>query len=160
MAVDQLLEQRGILLEPVPGIKALVAIADDIAFVRSTTFMNLSGEGIVPVAEALGIDPDHIVVLHDELDLPAGNVRVKMGGNENGHNGLKSLSEKLGTRDYIRIRIGIGRPDSGQSIPDWVLGPVASGEEFANQIARAAKGAELVAVEGLAKAQNKVNAKR
>ena len=92
MALDELIDAP---LQPLPGIKAHgLMVPDTNAFaVRSTTYMNLSGEGIAPVAEKLGIPPERIVVLHDELDLPAGKVRVKLGGNENGHNGLKSLTE-------------------------------------------------------------------
>ena len=94
-------------------------------------------------------------MVHDELDLPAGKVRVKLGGNENGHNGLKSITEHLGTRDYVRVRIGIGRPPAGTSVPDWVLSPV-SGEEA---IATASEAARLVVTEGLAKAQNVIHAR-
>ena len=84
-----------------------------------------------------------------------GKVRVKLGGDENGHNGLKSITEHLGTRDYVRVRIGIGRPPAGTPVPDWVLGPI-SGEE---DIAAAAQAAQLVVTEGLAKAQNAIHAR-
>nr|WP_245533834.1 aminoacyl-tRNA hydrolase [Corynebacterium lubricantis] len=160
MATDLLLSKRGLRLEPVPGRKALAAVGDGLAFARSTTYMNVSGEGIAPIAAQLGISPDHIIVLHDELDLPPGEVRVKLGGNENGHNGLKSLTEHLGTRDYNRVRIGIGRPNANQSIPEWVLGQADSGPEFEDQITRAGEAAALIAAEGLAKAQNQVNSRR
>ncbi|MHA2788512.1 aminoacyl-tRNA hydrolase [Corynebacterium sp. S7] len=160
MAVDLQLSKNGVRLEPVPGIKAQVALSDNVAFARSTTYMNVSGEGIAPLASRLGIAPERIIVLHDELDLPPGEVRVKLGGNENGHNGLKSLSEHLGTRDYIRVRIGIGRPDTAQPIAEWVLTSAGSGPEFEEQISRAAEAASLIASEGLAKAQNKVNSRK
>lgn len=104
MVQDILLDQVAATLAPLNGHKVTVAVADGVAYARSTTFMNLSGEGIAPLARELGITPDHVVVLHDELDLPPGKVRIKLGGNENGHNGLKSLTEHLGTRDYVRIR--------------------------------------------------------
>lgn len=78
--------------------------------VKPTTYMNSSGDYVAPLARRLGIDAEHIIVCHDELDLPAGAVKLKRGGNENGHNGLKSLTEHLGTRDYLRVRLGIGRP--------------------------------------------------
>ena len=151
MALDQLAET----LEPVRGIKARVAVIDSVAYAKPQTYMNASGEAVAPLARKLGVAPERIVVLHDELDLPAGTVRVKLGGNENGHNGLKSITEHLGTRDYVRVRIGIGRPPAGTSVPDWVLSPV-SGEEA---IATASEAARLVVTEGLAKAQNVIHAR-
>lgn len=151
MALDQLAET----LEPVRGIKARVAVIDSVAYAKPTTFMNTSGEGVGPLAAMLGVPPEHVVVMHDELDLPVGKVRVKLGGNENGHNGLKSITEHIGTRDYVRVRIGIGRPPAGVAVPDWVLGPV-SGDE---RIDLAAEAARLVVAEGLAKAQNVIHAR-
>lgn len=150
MALDQLAET----LEPVRGIKARVAVIDGVAYAKPTTFMNTSGEGVGPLAAMLGVPAERIVVLHDELDLPVGKVRVKLGGNENGHNGLKSITKHIGTRDYVRVRIGIGRPPAGVAVPDWVLGPV-SGDE---RIDLAAEAARLVVAEGLAKAQNVIHA--
>lgn len=92
--------------------------------------MNLSGEGIGPLATALGVAPDRVIVCHDELDLPAHKLRLKLGGNENGHNGLKSLTEHLGTRDYLRVRIGIGRPPKSAPQPSptgcWGLSTTAT----------------------------------
>lgn len=151
MALDQLAET----LEPVRGIKARVAVINSVAYAKPTTFMNTSGEGVGPLAAMLGVPPEHVVVMHDELDLPVGKVRVKLGGNENGHNGLKSITEHIGTRDYVRVRIGIGRPPAGVAVPDWVLGPV-SGDE---RIDLAAEAARLVVAEGLAKAQNVIHAR-
>lgn len=151
MALDQLAET----LEPVRGIKARVAVIDSVAYAKPTTFMNTSGEGVGPLAAMLGVPPERMVVMHDELDLPVGKVRVKRGGNENGHNGLKSITEHIGTRDYVRVRIGIGRPPAGVAVPDWVLGPVSGNE----RIDLAAEAARLVVAEGLAKAQNVIHAR-
>lgn len=151
MALDQLAET----LEPVRGIKARVAVINSVAYAKPTTFMNTSGEGVGPLAAMLGVPPERVVVIHDELDLPVGKVRVKRGGNENGHNGLKSITEHIGTRDYVRVRIGIGRPPAGVAVPDWVLGPVSGNE----RIDLAAEAARLVVAEGLAKAQNVIHAR-
>ena len=76
------------------------------------TFMNEAGRSAGPARGALGVDPDHIVVLHDEIDLPFGEVRSRLGGGLAGHNGLKSLKAELGSPDFHRIRVGVGRPDS------------------------------------------------
>lgn len=163
MAIDDLLAAGGDVLEPVRGMDVQAAPLNweghKVLAVRSGAFMNLSGDPVAPLAQQLGIAPDHVIVLHDELDLPANKVRLKQGGNENGHNGLKSLTERLGTRDYLRVRIGIARPPKGSSIPDYVLGPVDTGADFDDAIATAAKAARLIVTEGLGKAQNQIHSR-
>lgn len=163
MAIDDLLAAGGDVLEPVRGMDVQAAPLNweghKVLAVRSGTYMNLSGDPVAPLAQQLGIAPDHVIVLHDELDLPANKVRLKQGGNENGHNGLKSLTERLGTRDYLRVRIGIARPPKGSSIPDYVLGPVDAGAGFDAAIATAAESARLIVTEGLSKAQNQIHSR-
>ena len=163
MAIDDLLAAGGDVLEPVRGMDVQAAPLNweghKVLAVRSGTFMNLSGDPVAPLAQQLGIAPDHVIVLHDELDLPANKIRLKQGGNENGHNGLKSLTERLGTRDYLRVRIGIARPPKGASIPDYVLGPVDAGAGFDAAIATAAESARLIVTEGLSKAQNQIHSR-
>ena len=154
MALDELAGE----LAPVPGVKALVKVRDRVAYARSTTYMNTTGEAVGPLAAQLGVAPERIIVVHDELDLPAGKVRVKLGGNENGHNGLKSITEHLGTRDYLRVRMGIGRPPKGMAVPDWVLSPIDG--DISGQVALAAKAVRLIVSEGLEKAQNVIHATR
>lgn len=127
------------------------------AVMKPSTFMNSSGEDVAPRARALGVPPERIIVVHDELDLPAGAVKLKQGGNENGHNGLKSLTEHLGTRDYLRVRVGIGRPPKGIAVPDYVLSPVEG--DIVGQVALAAEAVRLVVDKGLAKAQNEIHAR-
>lgn len=133
---------------------------DGVALLKPGTYMNTSGEAVAPLADRLGIPPERVIVIHDELDLPAGKVRVKLGGNENGHNGLKSITEHLGTRDYLRVRVGIGRPPQGTAVTDWVLGDI--GEEHPDldaQLALAAEAVGLIVSDGLEKAQNSIHAK-
>ena len=159
MALDDLLAAGGDVWLPVREVKAdaaLLTIADQaVLVVRPKTFMNLSGEAVAPLAQ---VPAERIIVIHDELDLPPHKVRLKQGGNENGHNGLKSLTEHLGTRDYLRVRVGIGRPEKGMSIPDFVLGPVDAGAGLDQAIARAAEGARLIVEKGLPGAQNVIHA--
>ncbi len=157
MALDSLAAQRGVELAAVPGVQAFVGVRDAVAFARPTTYMNESGEAVAPLAEVLGVEPGNVVVLHDELDLPPGIVRLRRGGSENGHNGLKSISDHLGTRDYLRVRIGIGRPPQGTAVPDWVLAPVEG--DIAPQIDTAADAARLVTTRGLERAQNEIHAR-
>lgn len=161
MAVDDLLAESGELLAPVRGMALEVARVDvngtKALAVRSNTYMNLSGEPIAPLARQLAIPPERIIVIHDELDLPVNKIRLKKGGNENGHNGLKSLTEQLGTRDYLRVRIGIARPPKGANIPDYVLGPVDAGDGFDAAIATAAEAAKLIIAKGLTQAQNDIH---
>ncbi|ALZ99688.1 aminoacyl-tRNA hydrolase [Corynebacterium glutamicum] len=144
-------------LTPATGYKALTTqLAPGVLAVRSTTFMNHSGQGVAPIAAALGIPAERIIVIHDELDLPAGKVRLKKGGNENGHNGLKSLTEELGTRDYLRVRIGISRPPVGMAVPDYVLEPVDHDQPG---IELAAEAVDLLLAEGLSAAQNAIHSR-
>lgn len=151
MALDQLAGN----LKPVPGVKALVQVHDRVAYAKSTTYMNTTGEAVGPLATQLGVAPERMIVIHDELDLPAGKVRVKVGGNENGHNGLKSITEHVGTRDYLRVRIGIGRPPVGTPVPEWVLAQVSGDED----VDAAAEAVRLLITGGLQKAQNVIHSR-
>ena len=89
---------------------------------KPETFMNLSGECVQPLAAWHRIEPAQILVLHDELDLPTGRMRFKRGGGNAGHNGLASITQRLGTPDFYRLRLGVGRPPHGGETVNWVLG--------------------------------------
>jgi PTH1 family peptidyl-tRNA hydrolase len=92
-----------------------------LVLVKPLTFMNLSGGPVASLAAFYKVPPERIIAIHDELDLPYGTVRTKLGGGENGHNGLRSISQSLSTRDYLRVRVGIGRPPGRQDPADYVL---------------------------------------
>ncbi|SOC53920.1 aminoacyl-tRNA hydrolase [Ornithinimicrobium cerasi] len=96
-----------------PGSRAVLA--------RPSTYMNLSGGPVAGLAKFYKVPVDRVVVVHDELDIEPGQVRLKQGGGEGGHNGLRSVSQSLGTRDYLRVRLGIGRPPGRQDPADYVL---------------------------------------
>jgi PTH1 family peptidyl-tRNA hydrolase len=98
---------------------------------KPQTFMNLSGESLQPMAAFFKVAPQHILVIHDELDIPFGQVHFKMGGGLAGHNGLKSIAASLGTDQFARMRIGIGRPVHGD-VANWVLSPF--GKEESEQL--------------------------
>jgi len=137
----------------VPGTSIRLVIA------RPTTFMNDSGSAVRSLATFHKVKPSHIVVIHDELDLDAGRLRVKLGGGDNGHNGLKSIRAHLGTGDFHRVRIGVGRPPGRQDAAAWVLAKMkpAELEEMRVDAAVAADAVELLVREGLVATQNRYN---
>lgn len=122
--------------------------------------MNLSGEPVRDLARFYKIPPERIVVVHDELDIDFGLVRLKLGGGEGGHNGLRSVSALLGTRDYHRVRVGIGRPPGRMDPADFVLRDFGAAErpEIAVSVVEAADAVEDVVVDGLPAAQQRHHA--
>lgn len=123
---------------------------------KPRSLMNLSGGPVAGIARFHKIAPDALVVVHDELDLPYGAVRVKRGGGENGHNGLRSITKSLGTKDYLRVRFGVGRPPGRQDPADYVLRDFNSAErkELDFFVDHCADVVELLVSRGLEAAQN------
>jgi PTH1 family peptidyl-tRNA hydrolase len=117
--------------------------------------MNESGGPVVSLLRYFSVDLDHLIVVHDELDIPSGSVRVKRGGGEGGHNGLRSVSASLGTRDYLRVRVGIGRPPGRMDAADFVLRDFSSTErtELPFILDRAADAVESLVGAGLLETQ-------
>jgi len=93
----------------------------DVLLAKPQSFMNTSGGPVKQLCAAYGISPDHLIVVHDDLDIQPGLIRVKFGGGHAGHNGLRSICDKLGTREYFRVRVGIGRPPGRMGVADFVL---------------------------------------
>ncbi|WP_026918702.1 aminoacyl-tRNA hydrolase [Gordonia shandongensis] len=126
---------------------------------KSRTYMNVTGRQIGPLATYYSVAPDDMIVLHDELDIDFGAVRLKRGGGEGGHNGLRSISQAVGTRDYLRVRLGIGRPPGRQDPADFVLKPFpgAAQADVDLLIAAGVDAAELLVTRGLESAQNTVH---
>ena len=125
------------------------------------TYMNLSGESVARLVRRYGIEeePGRLVVVHDELDLPAGRLKVKEGGGTAGHNGLVSIRSHLRTDAFVRVRIGVGKPPGRQEGADYVLRPLRKAEraEFDVVVEEAADAVELIFTEGVAAAMNSVN---
>jgi PTH1 family peptidyl-tRNA hydrolase len=119
-------------------------------------YMNLSGGPVAAVANFYKIPADRIVVVHDELDIPFGAIRLKLGGGDNGHNGLRSVTAALGTRDYYRARLGVGRPPGRMDPADFVLRDFSAAErkQLPELIDRCADAVEAILTLGLAAAQN------
>ncbi len=127
---------------------------------KPTTFMNLLGAPTSALAQFYKIAPAQIIAVHDELDLEFGTIRVKIGGGEGGHNGLRSISGSLSTKDYVRVRFGIGRPPGRQDAADYVLGDfgAAQRKELDFLVDRAADVVESVIDIGVEPTQNKYHA--
>ena len=127
-----------------------------VVLAKPVTYMNESGGPVVNTARFFGVPVERIVVVHDELDLPFGAIRLKRGGGEGGHNGLRSTSSSLGSKDYLRVRFGIGRPPGRQDPADYVLRDFAAAErkDLAYLVDRAADATEALLADGLEAAQN------
>ena len=138
-------------------IGGLGADAEQVVLLKSRTFMNESGLAVSRAAKYYKVDPAHLVVAHDELDLDFGRLRVKFGGGDNGHNGLRSLRAALGTGDFYRARIGVGRPPGRQDPADYVLTPFPAsvGEELRLEVDRCADAVEALIATGLDEAQSR-----
>jgi peptidyl-tRNA hydrolase, PTH1 family len=137
-------------LAGVPGVRAVLG--------RGRCFMNESGGPVAGLLKFYGADPSQLVVVHDEIDLPYGDLRVKLGGGDNGHNGLKSIRRSLGGGDYYRVRFGVGRPGRGEPA-DYVLSAFSAFErrDLGEHVQRAADAVESLVVEGLQATQNGFN---
>jgi PTH1 family peptidyl-tRNA hydrolase len=133
--------------------------AEAAILVKPQTYMNDSGRAVAAVLKDAYGTVAELIVVHDELDLSLGTVRVKLGGGHGGHNGLRSLIEYLGSPDFIRVRIGIGRPALNRDPADYVLSPFLAEEHPAasGAVARAAEAVRLIVAEGVTRAMNIVN---
>jgi PTH1 family peptidyl-tRNA hydrolase len=126
---------------------------------RARSYMNESGGPVAGLCAFYKVPAERLVVVHDELDIPFEAIRVKLGGGDNGHNGLRSIRGSIGTGDFYRVRVGVGRPPGRQSPADYVLAPYALPERklLPLQVARAADAVESLVTEGLAVTQGRYN---
>ncbi len=133
------------------------------AFLKPMTYMNLSGDSVQPAIAFTKVGVGEVIVVHDELDVPFGEVRLKVGGGHAGHNGLRSIIERAGSPDFVRVRVGIGRPPPGfrGEVADYVLQDFNSSEraELPDIIGKAMLATKKVLTLGVAAAMNEVNAK-
>ncbi|MEH0935168.1 aminoacyl-tRNA hydrolase [Micromonospora psammae] len=127
-----------------------------LVLIKPLTYMNLSGGPVASLAQFFKVPPERVVAVHDELDIPYGQLRVKIGGGEGGHNGLRSMSKSLGTKEYVRVRFGIGRPPGRQDPADYVLSDFGAAErkELDFLVDRAADVVESVVTKGVEPTQN------
>lgn len=144
----------------VPVESAEIRIGDErLVVARSTRYMNESGHGYASLARKHGVEPERVIAVHDELDIPAGTIRVKQGGGTSGHNGVRSLAGALRTPGFLRVRVGIGRPPGRQDPADFVLQPIARRDlpEVELLAAHAADAVRSLVSEGLAATQDRFN---
>ncbi|APX31559.1 aminoacyl-tRNA hydrolase [Brachybacterium sp. P6-10-X1] len=141
----------------VEGRMGLPGSDERMILAKTTTFMNVSGGPVAALAAYYDIPPERIVVIHDEVDIPFDTLRIKSGGGEGGHNGLRDITKALGTKDYLRIRVGVGRPSGGRDTADHVLAPFSATERKTLEllISDAADAVESVVLEGLTASQQR-----
>jgi PTH1 family peptidyl-tRNA hydrolase len=130
-----------------------------VVLARPRCYMNETGGPVKALATFYKVDPAHVVAIHDELDIAFGTLRIKLGGGDNGHNGLRSMRSSLGTGDFHRVRAGIGRPPGRQDVADFVLSNYSSAEkkELPFQVMDAADAVESLITDGLEKTQQRFN---
>jgi PTH1 family peptidyl-tRNA hydrolase len=165
LVVDELAERRG---ERFKAHKAGARVVetwlrpggDKIVLAKLNSFMNVSGGPTANLARFYGVDPAHVVVVHDELDIPFDALRLKTGGGHGGHNGVRDIAKALGTPDFPRVRVGIGRPPGRQDPADWVLSPFGTADRKALPLvlSDAADAVEQLIGSGLVAAQQKHHA--
>jgi len=163
MVIEELARTRGVRLKKarfLPAEAAEIRIGSDpVWLVSSTRFMNESGPAYASFAAKHDIEPDRVIAVHDELEIPAGDLMLKFAGGSGGHNGLKSLTQALGTPSYLRVRVGIGRPPGRQDPADFVLQPLGkdAAVDLAVTVGRAADAVEALVSDGLETAQQRFN---
>lgn len=167
MALAQLADRASVTFK---NHKANAAVAEGRSFAagpklvlaKPNTYMNVSGGPVAGLLRFYKIPPERLIVLHDELDIPFDSVRLKRGGGHGGHNGLRDIIAAIGTGDFIRVRIGIGRPPGRQPAADFVLKDFTGAERevLPTLLTDAADATELIAAEGLTAAQLKFHSPR
>lgn len=163
MVADQLGERYGLPIQRLK-YKALTNIfpisGEKVLVMKPVTYMNLSGEAVRPAADFYKIPPEHIIVISDDTALDVGKLRIRKGGSAGGHNGLKSIIQQLGTDQFPRIRVGVGKkPHPDYDLADWVLGKFQGEDKKAIDAAveRCADAVECYIKEGPDRAMNKFN---
>jgi peptidyl-tRNA hydrolase, PTH1 family len=168
LVVDELARRTASRFSVAKGLRAETAEArlglpgvdaPRLLLVKSRTFMNETGAAVSRLLGYYKLEPHRMIVVHDELDIDPGQLRVKFGGGDNGHNGLRSIRASLGTGDFYRIRVGVGRPPGRQDPIDFLLSnfPASVRETMAVEVSRAADAVESLVIVGLERTQNLFN---
>src|SRR5215218_1815640 len=130
-----------------------------VALLKPETYMNESGRSLGAAARSFKVDPSALLVVHDDVDLEPGRLQARLGGGLAGHNGLRSIAQALGSQDFLRLRIGVGRPGRGDPRPvaDYVLSPFEPDEDVDELVSRSADAVEMLARDGLERTQSRYN---
>ena len=164
--IDELTRRHEVVLEAAPLAGSNAAVfgkwrrgGEIVLLVKPLTFMNLSGEAVGGLMRYFKIDAGDVLIVTDEVNLPVGRIRLRGNGSEGGHNGLRSIAQHLGTTEYSRLRIGVGRGDTQRDLADHVLAMFTPQEQpdVRNAITRAAEAVESFVTDGLAKTMNVFN---
>jgi PTH1 family peptidyl-tRNA hydrolase len=162
MVLDELVRRHGGSFRgKFSGELAELRLGDaKLALLKPQTYMNESGRSVVPAAQFFKVEPDAILVVHDESDLDLGRLQARLGGGLAGHNGLRSINKLLGTPDFLRLRVGVGRPGRGDRRPlaDYVLSDFTPEDDADALVQRAADAVEVLVGQGLDEAQRRYNA--
>jgi len=167
MVLDELAVRVGGRFKATPGHRAQVLEGrlemggPKVVLAKPTSYMNLSGGPVSSLSKYFRIPPSHVIAVHDEVDVDFDAVRVRTGGSENGHNGLRDMTKALGTRDYQRVRVGVGRPPGRAQTADFVLSNFSSTERKSLPflLDAAADAVELIVSDGPERAAERVNAR-
>ena len=160
MVCDELAHRHGASFRSkFSGELAELRLEARIALLKPQTFMNESGRSVGAAARFFKVEPEQVLVVHDEVDLEPGRLQVRRGGGLAGHNGLRSVAQHLQTSEFMRVRVGVGRPERGDPRPvaDFVLSPFSPEIDVDALVGRAADAVECIAREGLEEAQRRFN---
>jgi peptidyl-tRNA hydrolase, PTH1 family len=163
MVADRLAEDEGVSWTVNPEKTKICSFrieSRSVTLVKPQTYMNLSGKAVAPVIRRVYADPAEMIVVHDDMDLAMGRIRIKTGGGDGGHKGIRSIADSLRFRDFIRIRLGVGRPPPGVQPENFVLSPFLPDEEesASDLIIRGARAVLLVVRHGMDQARNMIHA--
>jgi len=161
LAVDELARRHGATFRSKFSgqLSELRVREQKLALLKPETYMNESGRSLGAAARFFKVDPGTVLVVHDDVDLEPERFQVRLGGGLAGHNGLRSIAQALGTNDFLRLRIGVGRPGRGdrRSVSDYVLSPFDAETDVDALVARAADAVETIVSDGLEEAQRRYN---
>jgi PTH1 family peptidyl-tRNA hydrolase len=161
LALDELARRHGgSWRSKFSGSLAEVRLGDaKLALLKPETYMNESGRSVGAAARFFKVEPEQVLVVHDDVDLETGRLQARRGGGLAGHNGLRSLGQYLGSQDFLRLRVGVGRPGRGdrRSVADWVLSPFAPEEDPDALVSQSADAVETIVSDGLEAAQQRFN---
>ncbi len=162
LALERLAQKSGISLKR-NGYQGIYGVGraagQETTLLLPQTFMNRSGVSVASACRSLGVEPGDLVVVHDDIELPFGALRIRCGGGHGGHNGIRSIREVLGTGDFVRLKVGVGRPPAGGDVSGWVLAPFGAEERryLDELLDLCASALETILSKGASQAMNKFN---